>query len=245
MAKTSGLGQEFYLSSYDLSGDVASIGTMATPREALDVTAINASAHERVMGLADGNISFTTYFNDAAGQEHAALSGLPTTDVQISWLISGTRGDPAVSMVAKQIDYNGTRGTEGSLTFDVNCHSTGTAPDWGVLLTAGSDTHSSAGATASVDNGAATSNGLVAYLHLVSIASGTATVAIQGSSDNGSSDAFANVAAFTAASAGATERITASGAVERYLRINTTGTFSNAVIVVTVRRGTAQDDVSL
>ena len=245
MAKRSGLGQEFYISSYDLSGDVASIGTMATPREALDVTAINASAHERILGLADGNISFMTYFNDATRQEHAALSGLPTADVQVSWLMSGTRGDPAVSMVAKQIDYNGTRGTDGSLTFDVNCNSTGTAPDWGVLLTAGSDTHSSAGATASVDNGAATSNGLVAYLHVVSIASGSVTVAVQESSDNGSSDAFGNVVGFSTTSAATTERVTSSGAAERYLRVNTTGTFSNAVIVLTIRRGTAQDDVSL
>ena len=245
MATRSGLGQQFYINNYDLSGDVSTISTLATPREALDVTAINASAHERILGLADGNISFTTYFNDSAGQEHAALSGLPTTDVQLSWLMSGTRGDPAVSMVAKQIDYNGSRGTDGALTFEVTANTTGTAPDWGNTLTAGSDTHSSAGATGSVDNGAATSNGLVAYLNLVSIASGTVTVAVQGSSDNGSSDAFANVAAFTASDAGAKERITASGAVERYLRINTTGTFSNAVIVVTVRRGTAQDDVSL
>ena len=41
------------------------------------------------------------------------------------------------------------------------------------------------------------------------------------------------------------ERVTVSGAVERYLRVTTTGTFTNATFIVTTRRGTSADDVTL
>ena len=41
------------------------------------------------------------------------------------------------------------------------------------------------------------------------------------------------------------ERSTMSGTVKRYLRVTTTGTFSNADFIVATRRGTAQDDVTL
>ena len=83
---------------------------------------------------------------------------------------------------------------------------------------------------------------------MVDCDSGTPTVTIEQSSDNGSGDAWATVLSFTAvgyASAPTAERVTVSGAVERYLRITTTGTFSNLDFVVTTRRGTAQDDVTL
>ena len=51
MAKQSGLGQQIFVHGYDLSGDVAAIDNAGSPREALDTTALNASAHERVLGL--------------------------------------------------------------------------------------------------------------------------------------------------------------------------------------------------
>ena len=71
---------------------------------------------------------------------------------------------------------------------------------------------------------------------------------IQQSSDNGSGDAWATVLSFSAVADGAeptAERVTVSGAVERYLRVTTTGTFTNATFIVTTRRGTSEDDVTL
>jgi len=95
MAKKSGLGQQIFVHGYDLSGDVAAIDNASSPRDLLDVTAINASAHERVMGLSDGNLAVTSWFNDSAEQEHAAFSGLPTTDRILTWAFGATRGDVA------------------------------------------------------------------------------------------------------------------------------------------------------
>ena len=164
------------------------------------------------------------------------------------WGFSGSTGDAACAFPAKQMNYDGSRGADGSLAFSVDVVADGIASDWCELLTDGKVTHSSAGSSTSRDDGAATSAGLVAHLQIVTAASGTPTVTIQQSSDNGVSDAWATLASFTAvgyASTPTAERITVSGAVERYLRVTTTGTFSNAQFVVATRRGTAQDDVTL
>jgi len=247
MAKKSGLGQQIFVHGYDLSGDVAAIDNAGSPRNLLDITAINASATERLVGLSDGNISVSSCFNDSTEQEHAALSGLVTTDRIVTWAFGATRGDVAACLVAKQLNYDASRGTDGSLSFSVDTQADGISLDWCNTLTTGKETHSSAGSSTSRDDGAGTTAGMVAYLEITDCDSGTPTVTIQESSDNGSSDAWTNVMVFSTvgyASAPTAERITSSGTVERYLRITTTGTFSNLDFCVSTRRGTSQDDVA-
>jgi len=83
------------------------------------------------------------------------------------------------------------------------------------------------------------SQGLVAYLQVFSFSGTSVTATIQESSNNGAGDAFAAVTggAFTAVSAApATQRIaTATNlAVERYLRVALTGTYSSAVLAIVV-----------
>ena len=247
MAKKSGLGQQIFVHGYDLSGDVAAIDNAGSPRNLLDITAINASANERLVGLSDGTISVSSWFNDATEQEHAALSGLVTTDRIVTWAFGATRGDVAACLVAKQLNYDASRGSDGSLSFSVDTQADGISLDWCNTLTTGKETHSSAGSSTSRDDGAGTTAGMVAYLEITDCDSGTPTVTIQESSDNGSSDAWVNVMVFSTvgyASAPTAERITSSGTVERYLRITTTGTFSNRDFWVSTRRGTSQDDVA-
>ena len=247
MAKKSGLGQQIFVHGYDLSGDIATIDNAGSPRNLLDITAINASATERLVGLSDGNISVSSWFNDSTEQEHDALSGLVTTDRIVTWAFGATRGDVAACLVAKQLNYDGSRGSDGSLSFSVDTQADGISLDWCNTLTTGKETHSSAGSSTSRDDGAGTTAGMVAYLEITDCDSGTPTVTIQESSDNGSSDAWVNVLSFSAvgyASAPTAERVTSSGTVERYLRITTTGTFSNLDFCVSTRRGTSQDDVA-
>ena len=101
MAKKSGLGQEFYIHGYDLSGDVGSLDGVGAPRGTLDITAINKSAVERLNGRSDATLSFNTWFNDATEQEHAALSGLLTTDRIVLWAMGGSTGDAACAFPAR------------------------------------------------------------------------------------------------------------------------------------------------
>lgn len=248
MAKKVGFPQQFFVHGFDLSGDVGSLSNVNSPVALLPATGINKSAVERLQGHADGGMAFNSWFNDAAGQEHVALKGLLTTDRILLWILGGVIGDVAAALVAKQMDYSLDRGADGALALSIaTLGASGVALEWMDMLTAGKITHASATNGASLDNTASTANGLAAVLEVSALATGVMTVVVQESSDDGVGDPFAAKATFTAlAAAGApgAERITATGTVERYLRVATTGAFTNGDFAVAVRRGTAQDRVA-
>jgi hypothetical protein len=241
MAKQSGLGDALYIAGYDLSGDIGAVNSIAGGPAAIEVTGIDKSAPERIGGLRDGHIDYTAFFNTAAGRAHARLSTLPTADVIISYFRGTTLGGASANLVAKQLNYDGTRADDGAFTFAGANQGNGYGLEWGTSLTAGKRTDTAATNGSSVDFGTgSTAFGLQAYLHVFSFTGTSVTVKLQESSDNGAGDAWADVTggAFTAATGIASQRIaTASGqTVERYLRVVTTGTFSNAVFAVSVTR---------
>lgn len=246
MAKETGLGDNCYVDGVDISGDVGSLGNIGCPQETLDVTGIDKLAFERLGGRRDGAIEFSAFFNKDSFREHAILSTLPRTDRILTYCRGTTLGNPAACMVAKQLNYDPTRGDDGALTIAVSAQANAYGIEWGEQLTAGSDNMTSAAAGTSVDYGAAvgtTNFGLQAYLQVFTITGTSATVAIQSSTDNAATDAFTNVtgAVFTAATALGAERIATgpTAAVERYLRVNVTGTFSNLDFAVVVVRNLA------
>jgi hypothetical protein len=240
MAKQSGLGDRLFVGGYDLSGDIGSLGGIAGGPDPLEVTGIDKSGMERIGGKRDGSIEFMAYFNDASGQAHPRLASLPATDVILSYCRGTTLGNAGAALVAKQLNYDGSRNEDGSLTFKVNALANGYGLEWGRQLTAGKRTDGSATNGTGVDFAAASSFGLQAYLQVFAFTGTSVTVKLQESSDNGGGDAFADVVggAFTIATGITTERIATSSAlaVERYLRVVTTGTFSNAVFAVLVVR---------
>ena len=160
MAKSAGLSQAFYIGGADLSGDITTIDNCSSVRQQLEVTGLNQTAIHRLLTYQDGDISFTSYFNDAAGQAHTILKALPTTDVGVLWQLGSTAGNSAAFMVAKQMNYDPSRGNDGSFMASVSTRNQGSPMEWGTMLTAGKITHSSASSAASVDGGAATADGL-------------------------------------------------------------------------------------
>jgi hypothetical protein len=76
MAKASGLGDNFYIGGYDVSGDVASVDTISGGPEVIEVTGIKQLAHARIGGLRPGAWSFTSYFNQVVT---AAAPGVPAS----------------------------------------------------------------------------------------------------------------------------------------------------------------------
>jgi hypothetical protein len=239
MAKQAGMGDQLYVGGYDLSGDVGSLGSVAGGPAALEVTAIDKSGFERLGGLRNGQVEFSSFFNDAAGAAHPALSTRPITDRIVSYLRGTTLGNPAASMVAKQVNYDPSRGNDGSLTIAVQALANGYGLEWGRSLTAGKRTDSGATNGSSIDTTASASFGAQAYLQVFSFSGTDVTVKIQDSADNSS---FADVAslAFTQVTGGAplAERIAIgnTATVRRYLRAITvtTGGFSSLVFAVVV-----------
>lgn len=247
MSKQSGLGDQLFIAGYDIGGDISSIGSLATPRATLPSTGITKYANERLFGKRDGSAEFVTYFNDdtVADSAHTALKGLPYTDIHLMYLRGTTIGNQSVGMVAKQVDYAPTRGDDGSLTFAVSALSNSYGLDWCTQLTAGKRTDTVATNGTGVDFGTGSKSfGFQAYLQVFAFTGTSATIKIQESSDNGAGDAWADVTGggFTAVTGRTAERIQSSSAtltVERYLRVVTTGTFSNLVFAVGVNRNDA------
>ena len=242
MAIEAGLADQLFVSGYDLSSDVGSIQRIAAPSGVLDITPINTSGHVRIYSHFDGAIDFGQYFNDAALAEHVALKAKAAGADRVATYFHGSGiGEVAAGMIAKQITYDWSRGQDGSLTGTTNLLANAKGLEWCDQLTAGKRTDTSATNGSSLNNGAATNLGLAAYLQVFSVVGTSVTVAVQSSSDNGGGDPFAAVLTFTAVAAGALgeERkatATLTTAVEQYLRVATSGTFSSAVFAVCATR---------
>lgn len=245
MSKTGGLGDNLYIDGVDVSGDINAVSRVGGGPAALDFTAINKYAFERKGGIRDGSIEFTSFFNpdsisggDSADGAHTVLSTLPTTNRLVSYYRGTALGGWSAHCLAKQINYDGTRGNDGAFTFQVQAQANGYGVNWAKQLTAGQRTDTTATDGDSVDFGAAASFGLQAYLHVFSFTGTSADIKLQGSSDDGGSDAFADITggAFTTVTEAGAQRIQTDRdqAVERYLRVVTSGTFSELVFAVAV-----------
>lgn len=158
MTKVSGLGDNFYVGGYNLSGDTNSLSNISGSMSPIDVTGIDKSAHERIGGLRDGAISWVTYFNNQNSSpfgEHVALSPLTLNDVGLMYCRGTTLGSPAAAMVSKQLNYDPTRSNTGELTSKVDAVANAFGLEWGRLLTAGvrTDTAATAGSVLDLGNG--------------------------------------------------------------------------------------------
>jgi hypothetical protein len=119
----------------------------------------------------------------------------------------------------------------------------------GLALTTGKRTDTAATNGTGVDFGdpspAAFSYGLQAYLHVFAFTGTNATIKLQQSSDNGAGDAWSDVVggAFASVTSGPqAQRIETARdlAVERYLRVVTTGTFTSLQFAVATTVNTSE-----
>jgi len=250
LSKTSGLGDNFYVGGYDLSGDTAALDTISGSIAPIDVTAINQYAFQRIGGLRDGHIEWTSFFNpDTVGitfTEHTVLAPLPTADVSLSYFRGTTLGGAVASMVGKQLNYDWSRDNDGKITIKVaaDCNSFGL--EWGVGLTAGIRTDTAATLGTGVDLGTGPlSFGGQAYLQVFGFTGTDATVKIQDSADNVT---FADVASYAFTQITTTARqaqriaLGNTATIRRYVRATTvtTGGFTNLQFsVAAIRNDTA------
>ncbi|TAJ21835.1 MAG: hypothetical protein EPO65_00615 [Dehalococcoidia bacterium] len=240
MAKQSGLGDNLYIAGYDVSGDIGSLSSIAGPRGVTDVTGIDKSAFERLLLGKDGSIEFSSWFNPSAGQAHDRLEDLPTTDQILTYCRGTTLGNPAAAMVAKQINYDGTRAADGAFSFNTSAQANGYGLEWGRQLTAGKRTDTTATNGTGVDHtDVSTAFGWQAYLHVFSFTGTSVTVTLQDSADNSSFAAITG-GAFTAATGVTSQRLEGArdATVRRYVRVATSGTFTSAVFAVMFVRNT-------
>lgn len=240
--KLSAIGSNCYVGAFDLSGDIGAVTNLEAMLATIAVTGIDKAAPELIEGRRDGAMAFAAFYNIDAGQEHAVFSAAPRTDV-ISTVAIGTPGlgTPAASMIAKQMNYAGTLGDDGSLGFAINMVGSGFGLNMGELLTTGKQTFATGTVNGTaLDLGAvSTAFGAAAYLHVFSHGSGTATFTIADSDDNSSFSPVTGLA-FTAVTGATTERIqtAALATVRQYVRIQKTGTSTATVAAIVFVRHT-------
>jgi hypothetical protein len=238
MAKESGLGAQLYFGVYNLSNDTQSVGKLGKKLDPLDLTGIDKGAPERLAGQLDGEISWTSYLNTT--NAHLALSPRARGNVQVSYWHRAALGTPVASIITQQINYDPKRSDKGAMTIDVQALANAYWLEWGRGLTAGKRTDTTATNGTGVDFGnptpAAYSFGLQAYLHVFAFTGTSAAIKLQESSDNGVGDAWTDVTggAFSSVTAPVTEmlRTGRTQTVERYLRVVTSGTFSDLQFAV-------------
>lgn len=179
-----------------------------------------------------------TWVWTAIGAEHQPLGPLPTADVIASYFRGQAIGNPAFCTGGKQINYDWTRDNTANLTgkVEVQCNSFGGL--WGLQATPGIRTDTAAANGASNNDGAATSFGAEAYLHLFSFAGTSVDIAVQDSADNAS---FATIAALDFGALNTAPQAirlatTNVATIRQYIRVITTGTFAYARFAVMYRR---------
>jgi hypothetical protein len=221
MTKSTGLGDNFYLGGYNLSGDVGSLGTIGGGNAPLEVTGIDKSGYERLGGQRTGTIEFTAYHNDAALAEYPALSTLLTSSRQAMYFRGTVLGNAAAACIGKQVNYDWTRGADGSLTKAIQVQSDGYGLEWGLQLSAGIATVVAVGNGTGIDTTASLSFGAQAYLQVFSFSGTDVTIKVQDSADDVT---YADVTGltFTSITGGVplTERLatTSTATIRRYLR---------------------------
>lgn len=234
--KQGGLGSALYYAGFDIGGDTQSFTLHGGPA-ALDVTDITQAAYSRLGGLRDAAIDWVSYMDTGAGASHAALSPLPATD-EIATVMIGPLavGCPALSQQGLQIGYDPTRAADGMLTFALNTQSDGFAQEWGIALTAGKRTDTSATTGAFFDNGAGFNFGAQAYFHLFAFSGTSVTIDIQSATTSGGSYSSTGLTTSALTAAPASVRLATANnvTINEFLKVVTTGTFTNAVFAVQI-----------
>jgi hypothetical protein len=251
MPKQSGMGDNFYLNGYDLSGDINSLSRIGGGPATLPATNITQSAEARMGGVRDGGIDFIAYYNPGpeANAAHTVLSALPTADVIVSYFRGTSLGNPAACEVAKQANYDPTRGQDGSLTFAVNTLVNGFGLEWGVMLTPGIRTYGGGAQFGpGFDTGAAASFGAQAYLQVFAFAGTDATVKIEDSPDNSSWAGLAPAFTFAQTTAApSAQRIATANTqtVRQWVRasVTTVGGYTNLQFAVVIVKNTVAGQV--
>lgn len=225
------------LNGYNLSGDMRAISSFGTELDQDDATGWSDDVMQYMAGrgrvLMDG---FTAIFNNETASTgptiagaHTVLSGV--TEVYGSVFI-GVRsapaiGNPSFSAVFEKTAYsvNGEAVPMVQATLGGSATLASSLSVWGHALAIGAAL-SATGTGDSVDNGASSSGGYIAFLHVTQTAgamgSNTWAFEIEHSTNDSS---FSTLASFTLTGDTLTaERIEGSGTVNRYVRFKYTRT---------------------
>jgi hypothetical protein len=204
-----------------LSGAISGY-SVAHQRAVSEATSLLDEGMTYIPGLMDGSMTINGMFESGAGSIDATVRATIGVDdgLVVTVLPDGlTAGKPAFFCVAETTGYTVDAAVADTVTLTIEGQPND-GVDWGVVLH-GLTAETTTGDGAAVDNGAATTGGGVAVLH-VTAADGTSPtldVAVQHSADD---NTYVDLVTFTQANSATVERTTVAGTVNRYVRASHT-----------------------
>lgn len=214
--------------------DVSSYHTrlnVSVTRAAADLSPYGTRPKTYLAGQADGSYALAGNWNDDAAADLELATNLGA-DVVISFFPAGAGaiGNAAFLVNGLENGYNITSQVTDAVRHAVSGVAKPAHMGGQLLHALGA---ASVGASASADGAASSSFGGVAHLHLTAFSGTSITVDLE---DSANDSTFAALASFAAKTGVSHERITFAGVVERYVRVNISGTFTTATLAVAFAR---------
>ena len=226
MAFAHGSKARAYLQGFDVSGFVKDLSD-DLKIEAAETTNLKSLGKEFIPGLFEATVGADGFMDGAAGSDATTFSFLvdslmAVNNVLMTYYPQGEGVGNMAKGVQGQLTKNTIKtGVTGAGTVSLELNSDVGSEFASELHPQGAETVTGNDAS-SVDNGASSANGGVAYLQITAVsgsASPTLTATVQHSTDN---SVFVDLVAFTAATAIGAQRVTVAGTVNRYTRTKRT-----------------------
>ena len=236
-----GKGIAVFIDQYNFSSYFGDL-TASNNVETAETTTFGDSAKNYIIGLEDGTVSLSGWFESTAStgtdQYFASVLGSTTKQKVIIAPAGHSVGARAILVQSDDTSYEVNSAIGDVVKASTEFQSTD-GLDHGVILSSGSAVSATGNGT-SVDNAAASTNGGVAYLSVpTNTRNGNITVKVQQSADNST---FTDLVTFTVVSSTSktSERVevAAGTTVARYLRVSYTiaGSTGNATPTVAFAR---------
>lgn len=207
---------------YELTGDVNQVA-VTDRRNVYDVTAFGDAVHNVVPGASRMMmVEHNGYMNVSAAQSHPVLKSAEITGI-VSVLLGQNAapavGDPVYGLYAQQGKYMPMPEVGRYIPFAAAFANFGALGGWGVALTP-PVTFTNTTSGTSVNNGAATTKGGIAFLHLLqAAASDTYSIVVEGSTTGAFAGEQTTLATFSLnASALGSEYKSIAGTIPQYTR---------------------------
>lgn len=223
MAVKAGVNGRIYLDEYDISGRVNRFG-LTLPREFEECTGMGDTGRKSSPTLHNNSFSLDAFYDVAAGNITEIMNTLRgQASVVASLSFGATQEDRAFAGYgALQESFDVDVPVDGLVKITSVFRFEQIARDGYVLQAKATKTSDDNGT--GVDDLAQTTDGAEAYLHVFSCGGDDALIVKVQDDDNDSFSSPNDLITFTTANGATSERKTASGTVQRYVRVTWAGT---------------------
>jgi hypothetical protein len=230
-----------YVSTYNVSILVTIVGTVTN----VSINGVTAGTSAGTYLLpAFGSIALTyssapTWTWLSVGTMHNALAPLPRSQAVCMYVRGATQGNAVACMTGVQVNYDGTRDNNGNLNFQVEVDAGGYGYEWGYLLTSGVRTDTAATVGAAYDQGAAlatTNYGAQGYLEILDFIGTSVDITITHCTTTGGTYTTLMDFGSQTGIGGFRQSVSNVTAVNEFIKIVTTGTFTYCSFAVAMNR---------